>query len=1118
MTRSKLFWAALVLMAVLLSWYSISYFSEAFPIANITVTMDRQEAFQQAEALADEFDIGLDSYDQAASFDVDSRVQNFVELEGGGKSAFNEMMANEYYEPYTWRVRHYKEGKTTESYFYFTPEGEPYGFRLNLPEGRPGPQLPADSARRLAEKAAQTNWNVALENYRLIEATEKEQPGGRLDHTFVYERPDIQVGDGKYRLSLRFAGDQLAAVNYFVKIPEAFSRRYAEMRSANNTLASGASIAMGLLYILGGVIGLVLLMRYGWLLWRKAILWALFIAFMQFLANMNQIPLMWMSYDTAVSAQSFLTQQIISSLGQFLFMALLMALSFMIAETFSRKAFPNMPQFWKLWNTQAGGSKPVLGQTVAGYLLVAVFFAYNVTLYLFASKWLGWWNPSNILFQPNILANVAPWFNPIARSLQAGFWEECLFRAVPLAGAALLGNRYGGKKWWIGAALIIQALIFGAAHANYPAQPAYARMVELILPSLGFGLLYLGFGLLPAIVLHFAYDVVWFAMPLFVSDASGIMTARILVIAATLIPLWVILWGWYRNGQLRDSIDAFRNRAWQPKLKNEEEKADEEVLTGQKKREPAFSDSVFLRNSAIAGGIGILLTALFINFEHYGSEFQVGKAQAKKASVQTLKERYPGVSLDKWEVMTTVSTPLNQNDRFVWQEGGPKVYRQLFGNYLGPPLWYTRFAQFSGEVEERAEEYRVAVNGAGEIWSLEHKLPEAAPGDSLSENDAKMLADSAVRAKWDLNPRELKMIEISPKERPNRHDWSFTYADTAFYPLSQGEARAVVSIAGSEVVDAYRMVHVPQEWERQKRNERSVLDIISQVSSLLIAVLVIAAFIIAVIRWTRDAFHLPSFAVVTAFMLLLGLVSFILNWPATVAGFSTSEPYSNQFWMSLLTGILGQLAIAAGAGILSGMLMHRVVESNDRMSLRNTLISGIGLGFLFAGVMYALNHFEPSLSPNWPAYGMLNASLPAIDVWAGALRTVIIMSLAVGLIVFLLEDVTNNWQQRKAIGWVLILVIGLVFSGAGESASIGWLLVKVVTTGLLIAVAYLGWLRFGMAVIPMMVGIRAALNYLQDGMHLAIPGAGWIYSIAILLVVGLAIALTVLLKRVQPAH
>ena len=46
-------------------------------------------------------------------------------------------------------------------------------------------------------------------------------------------------------------------------------------------------------------------------------------------------------------------------------------------------------------------------------------------------------------------------------------------------------------------AFVVQAVIFGAGHAPYPTQPSFARPVELIIPSIGFGLLYVYFGLLP---------------------------------------------------------------------------------------------------------------------------------------------------------------------------------------------------------------------------------------------------------------------------------------------------------------------------------------------------------------------------------------------------------------------------------------------------------------------------------------------------------------------------------------------------------------------------------------------------------------------------------------------
>jgi hypothetical protein len=222
--------------------------------------------------------------------------------------------------------------------------------------------------------------------------------------------------------------------------------------------------------------------------------WGLLIALLQLLVGFNEWPLVWMNYDTAISTQSFVTQQIMFILLNFLFMGVVLVLSFMAAEGLSRRAFPHHVQLWRLWSNSPASSKAVLGQTAAGSLLVGIFFAYDVLLYFVTSRTLGWWTPSDVLVQPDVLATYFPWLSSIAISAQAGFWEESLFRAVPIAGAALLGSRFGGRRWWIAGAMIVQAVIFGAGHAGYANQPAYARVVELIIPSLMFGGLYLFFG------------------------------------------------------------------------------------------------------------------------------------------------------------------------------------------------------------------------------------------------------------------------------------------------------------------------------------------------------------------------------------------------------------------------------------------------------------------------------------------------------------------------------------------------------------------------------------------------------------------------------------------------
>ena len=66
------------------------------------------------------------------------------------------------------------------------------------------------------------------------------------------------------------SGDRLTEVTHFVRIPEAFTRRYENMRSANEAIGIGSAVGMMLLYVVGGIgVGLFFMLRARWVLWRQ---------------------------------------------------------------------------------------------------------------------------------------------------------------------------------------------------------------------------------------------------------------------------------------------------------------------------------------------------------------------------------------------------------------------------------------------------------------------------------------------------------------------------------------------------------------------------------------------------------------------------------------------------------------------------------------------------------------------------------------------------------------------------------------------------------------------------------------------------------------------------------
>ncbi len=733
-------------------------------------------------------------------------------MEAGGKQAYTEMLAGDLYSPYAWGVRRFREGETNETVVRFRPDGTAYGFRESVPEDEPGATLEPEAAQTLAEAAVDDGWDVDLGEFELVEASHEVRPGGRTDHTLVYERPDVTIGDGRYRLRLTVSGDRFTELTHFVKIPEAFSRRYAEMRSANDAIATGSVFAIAILYMAGGcVVGLFFLLKERWVVWKPALKWALFIAFLQALVVLNQWPLLWMGYDTAISSTTFALQQIAVALAQLVGMGSVLALSFIAAESLGRKAFPRHIQLWKTWSGEVAPTTSTLGQTVAGYLLIGIFFAYEVWLYLFTARHFDWWSPSSALTDPDVLANIFPWLTSVAISLQAGFWEECLFRAVPLAAAALLGKKFGKPWLWITGAMILQAAIFGAGHANYPAQPAYARLVELIIPALGFGGLYLLFGLVPAIVFHFAFDVVWFAMPLFAADTPGIWISRWLVIILTLIPLWVVLRARLRAGAwVAVPADAY-NAAWVPPPAPERAAAvPQHAASGLSSRLRIVLPTL--------GIVGLIVWGLATNFQPDAPVLANTDGEARTAAREQLAAT--GVVLgDEWRELANAQAPLGLADRFIWTEGGAEAYDQLLGRYLPVPRRVVRYAKFEGNVAERAEEFLVFVGPDGEVQRMTHRLPEGRAGAQLEEDEARAIAVAALRTDLGLEPEGLEEVSADPSQLPERRDWSFVFKDPAGYPLDTGEARIIVRIAGDEVVETGRFVHIPEEWEREHRKE-----------------------------------------------------------------------------------------------------------------------------------------------------------------------------------------------------------------------------------------------------------------------------------------------------------
>lgn len=1076
MNFNRLTWFILIIGALCCIPITIHFFPMGFPIISLNITMNRAQALERAREIAEKYHLVPTEFQQAALFHVDDRTKTYIELDGGGKNALVSIMDEQLYMPYLWIVRNFQPGDPRTTLIMFKPDGTPHGFKQHFSENDAGENLTADYARVIAETQARDIWHIDLTPYTLIETAHETQPSGRVDHLFVYERTNLTIGSGgKYRLRLGVSGDQFSTLMHEIYIPETFTRHYEEMRSANDAIANAARHWYHLFYFLGGcVLALLWLARARWLILRTPMIWAVIIAFLLALSRLNQLPTIWITYDTALPAQGFLLNYLAKTLDELVHAILPLALGFIAAESLSRKAFGNQPQLWRVWNGKIAASTAIAGATLGAYILVFYDFAFASIFYAFTTAYHHWWVPSSQFFDPNILAMYLPWLTPCIEALEAGFREECLFRAIPLAGAALIGERIGKRNLMITLAFIMQAIVFSAIHADYPGQPAYARLVELLAPSCMYAYIYLRYGLLPVIITHTLYDIVWMALPLFISHAPYAWVHQLMVLIIASIPALIVLYAYMTYGKWTTLTDAYRNRGWKaptaaslfPALNTL--KSISQVL------------SPLIRNLLLLSGlVGIPLWLYTTNFCNDAHPLHTQRHEAL-AYAHSYAQAH-GMQGSHWYPLITVQNvhdDMEPEHRFVWQHTDPKTYQSLLNTYLIQPRWLIRFLNMEPNLIARTEEYRVGIQDNGAIHGFYHVFPEPTPGASLDIEQARTRAQEIITQETNIDPNALIEREASPLKLPARTDWHFILSDPEHYPLAQGQGRMLLYLAGDLFSRLSWTVHVPEAWERLDRSLENKIHIIDTICSMLLYLLTLCA-LYAMVHTHRFPLNFSILRSLFGFFLFMEILNLFFTWPDLLGNIKTSEPFYYQLFTIL--GIKGLRSLMR-AGALSSLIVS-VTNLQYRYSLSPMPYANfcaVSLGTFIAGILSWVQLLKPSLKPHWANYTALTSLAPTTTTMINALLEFFTMGIAFGILYALIDYVTNSGNRNYLLSMLIALLFALSIPPRQPILSIsGWLFESFIMAIMLIAAYYL-LLRFHRALLPLVILPIIVGEYIQQ--------------------------------------
>jgi hypothetical protein len=470
-----------------------SFYERALPSASVDVTVSRSQAEQIATEHLNQLGYAPQDYKFVLSFSGASSPLYYLQRTLGVEE-FNRRIDEEGWPLYYWTARWFKPLEKEEFRVYLMPDGDFLGMNHTIAEDATGADLPQGQASAIAESflAKYAGWDPS--NWEQVEAASEARPSGRADHTFEWKSRTFSAGEADLRYTVRVQGEQVGYVDYWIKVPESFSRQYASERDRAGFI-NGAAFFVGLMVFLVAALTAAAMSHPDK---RRAILPALLAGAVTLAASLNLLPLYPMSYDTTQDYSLFWLMAAAGILFNALFYSMLIFILWAGGQSLSKLVWPRQdrilargPERWLAFSRSAW----------RGLMFGGVQMGYVVLFYLFASEILGWWSPVTAEYS-DLFATPFPFLQAFEVGLDAALTEELLFRLI---GISLFLWLF--RKRWTWLALLIPGVLWAFAHSSYVTYPIYARGVELTVVALFLGFVFLKFDLLTTIMSHFTYNM-----------------------------------------------------------------------------------------------------------------------------------------------------------------------------------------------------------------------------------------------------------------------------------------------------------------------------------------------------------------------------------------------------------------------------------------------------------------------------------------------------------------------------------------------------------------------------------------------------------------------------------
>ena len=1008
----------LICLAILLisSYIEITNYPRAFPEHSIDFKINRQESKDIALNFLRSLSITTDSFNHAVAFQYDNTAKTFIEKEIGIEES-HDLLTNDF-RLWRWTNRWFKPLSREELSVGVTPKGEIVSFDHHLPEEAAVPPLSIEDARHLSQKFLQDNLNINLSDWEFIEDKTEVKPN-RVDYLFTYKKKNVEIYNATYRFDVLVQGDQIGKYHEYLHVPEEWLRGYQHLRSLNSTTATSAQVLFVLL-IATMVVSFIIYLSRKQLHLRTAISFGIITFGLSFLSDLNQLPSYLFDFDTNQSLGAFYGFFLVTTFLKSLLLALLITIITGAGEYLYRNRYPRKIPLGNLFTASGLRSKSFFFSVIIGVSLAITFMAFQTVFYLSARRY-GAWAPADVSYS-DILNTRIPWVMILLGGFLPAVLEEFSFRlfAIPFF-EKILKSRV--------LAILLPAVIWGFAHANYPNQPFWIRGFEVSIFGILVGFIFLRFGIVAVLIWHYTIDAIYSSIVLFQTGEPYLIISSAIAVGIMLIPLGYNVLMYLKNRGFSDEQTLLSPIPTQLKIPQETAAHPEPSL-------PQIIPYTPLPFSRIKTGAILLLIfslILFLPYQQIGEfyNYPITRPEITRIAQDFLKTS----GLEPHTYKITSSLENNYPDlagMYILENSSVATLNLLLAQHLNnTAVWKVRFYR---PLEK--EEYLVYLHPREQkIVGFDHLLPEDAAALSLNKESACQKAEKFLSNR-DYQISDFKLIEDYSKQLKNRKEYTFIWESNAGHPASikNGKLRLKVMVSGDEISSFSIYYKVPEDWEHQKTQQTLLDSIRLGLQILTLALIAIISLLVIPKRIKVDTVPWKTTLIVSAILGAFWLITELANYPYALMHYNSS--WSPVIWTIFWT-ILTFLRCLAIFGLLFILLtIVTILFPTSYTSLRREFRVHYSRDAVFNALLItvgllAMNHFTNwlkltivpyTIAPTLQLPSSINYTLPFVYTILSIVTKGIIYTAILGIIIFWIRETIPHQIVRVLLITILCAI------------------------------------------------------------------------------------------------